>query len=157
MNDETWMSRALELAHQAQAIGEVPVGAVLVHGGKIIAEAHNKPITANDATAHAEILAIRQACKGQENYRLPNTTLYVTLEPCAMCAGALVHSRVERVVIATKEPRAGAAGSIINLLQHEQLNHRCDVEFGLLADQSSSLLKNFFKDRRKSKKLSKTL
>lgn len=152
MNDEIWMTRALELAYQAQALGEVPVGAVLVQDGNIIAEAHNKPITSNDATAHAEILAIRQACIGQENYRLPNTTLYVTLEPCAMCAGALVHSRVERVVVATKEPRAGAAGSVMNILQHEQLNHRCDVEFGLLADQSSSLLKRFFKARRHNKK-----
>lgn len=155
MNDEYWMSRALELAHRAQDIGEVPVGAVLVQDGTLIGEAHNQPISNSDATAHAEILAIRAACTKLENYRLPNTTLYVTLEPCSMCAGALIHSRVERVVIAAKEPRAGAAGSVINLLQHDQMNHRCDLEFGLLEEQSASLLKNFFRARRSQKKPNK--
>lgn len=145
------MSRALELAHQAQNIGEVPVGAVLVHEGELVAEAHNRPITANDTTAHAEILVIREACSVKKNYRLPDTTLYVTLEPCAMCAGALIHARVGRVVIATQEPRAGAAGSIMNILQHQDLNHRCDVEFGLMQEKSASLLKAFFRARRKSK------
>jgi tRNA(adenine34) deaminase len=151
MNDQFWMSRALELAHQAQEVGEVPVGAVLVHEGAMIAEAHNRPITTNDATAHAEIIVIREACLTQKNYRLPNSTLYVTLEPCAMCAGALIHARVGRVVIATQEPRAGAAGSIMNILQHQDLNHRCDVEFGLMQEQSALLLKSFFRARRKSK------
>lgn len=151
MDDQFWMARALELAHQAQEVGEVPVGAVLVHDGVLIAEAHNRPITTNDATAHAEILVIREACSAQKNYRLPDTTLYVTLEPCAMCAGALVHARVGRVVIATQEPRAGAAGSIMNILQHQDLNHRCDVEFGLMQEQSASLLKAFFRARRQSK------
>lgn len=150
-SDEFWMARALELANQAQEHGEVPVGAVLVQDGEMIAEAHNRPISANDATAHAEILAIRAACSRQQNYRLPNTTLYVTLEPCAMCAGALIHARVERVVIATQEPRAGAAGSVMNVLGHDSLNHRCDVEFGLLQDESASMLKSFFRARRKLK------
>lgn len=154
MSDDIWMERALELADMAQKLGEVPVGAVLVQDGKLIAEAHNKPISSNDATAHAEIVAIRQACATQKNYRLPNTTLYVTLEPCAMCAGALVHSRVERIVIATQEPRAGAAGSVLNVLQHEQLNHRCTVEFGLMQEQSATMLKAFFRARRKAKTVS---
>lgn len=149
INDEHWMARALELAHQAQNIDEVPVGAVLVMDNTLIAEAHNQPISDHDATAHAEIIAIRKACAKQQNYRLPNSTLYVTLEPCAMCAGALVHARVERVVIATQEPRAGAAGSVLNVLDNHQLNHRCVVEFGLLQEQSSALLKHFFRQRRK--------
>ena len=151
MNDTVWMARALELADQAQQLGEVPVGAVLVQDEKVIAEAHNRPISNNDPTAHAEIVAIRNACESQKNYRLPNTTLYVTLEPCAMCAGALIHSRVERVVIATQEPRAGAAGSVMNVLQHDQLNHRCEVEFGLMQAQSAAMLKAFFRSRRKAK------
>ena len=148
MDDQKWMARALELADAAAKIGEVPVGAVLVRDDKLIGEAHNAPITNNDACAHAEILAIRAACEFDQNYRLPNTTLYVSLEPCAMCAGALVHARVERVVIAAKEPRAGAGGSVLNILQHEQLNHRCDVEFGLMEEQSASILKAFFRARR---------
>ena len=149
MGDEKWMARALQLAAAAAAAGEVPVGAVLVRDNQVIGEAHNAPISNNDACAHAEILAIREACKAEQNYRLPNTTLYVSLEPCAMCAGALVHARVERIVIAVKEPRAGAAGSVLNILQHKQLNHRCNVEFGLMAEQSASMLKAFFRARRK--------
>lgn len=150
MDDQKWMARAIELAHSAAEVGEVPVGAVIVdNAGELLAEAHNSPISSNDATAHAEVLAIRAACARAENYRLPNATLYVTLEPCSMCAGALVHSRVGRVVIAAKEPRAGAAGSVMNIVQHNQLNHRCDVEFGLMADESAALLKAFFKARRK--------
>jgi tRNA(adenine34) deaminase len=149
MDDHKWMGRALELAAAAAAIGEVPVGAVLVRDNHIIGEAHNAPISNNDACAHAEILAIRAACHSEQNYRLPNSTLYVSLEPCAMCAGALVHARVGRVVIAAKEPRAGAAGSVLNVLQHEQLNHRCHVEFGLMQQPSSAMLKAFFRARRK--------
>ena len=116
MDDQKWMARALELARSAADVGEVPVGAVIVSDqGELLGEAHNSPISSNDATAHAEVLAIRAACARANNYRLPNATLYVTLEPCSMCAGALVHSRVGRVVIAAKEPRAGAAGSVMNL------------------------------------------
>jgi len=149
MSDEQWMTRALELAQAAAEAGEVPVGAVLVRDGRLIGEAHNAPISNNDACAHAEILAIRAACKTEQNYRLPNTTLYVTLEPCAMCAGALVHARVDRIVVAAKEPRAGAGGSVLNVLQNSQLNHRCELEFGLMEEQSASMLKTFFRRRRK--------
>ena len=148
MSDEQWMRRALELANRAAEHGEVPVGAVLVSNGEVIGEGHNAPILNSDATAHAEIQAIRMACEAVKNYRLPQSTLYVTLEPCAMCAGALVHARVRRVVIATREPRAGAGGSVMNVLQHEQLNHRCEVEVGLMKDESAALLKDFFKARR---------
>ena len=146
--DARWMSRALELAKQAQELGEVPVGAVLVKDNKLIGEGSNAPIAQHDACAHAEIQAIRQACLKVQNYRLPNTTLYVSLEPCAMCAGAIVHARISRVVIAAKEPRAGAAGSKFNLLQNEHMNHQCETEFGLLAENSSVMLKAFFKARR---------
>ena len=150
-NDEKWMARALQLAEIAADMGEVPVGAVIVENDTMLAEAHNSPILTHDATAHAEIRVIRAACAEVENYRLPNATLYVTLEPCSMCAGAIVHARLARVVIAAKEPRAGAAGSVLNILQHEQLNHRCSVDFGLFEQQSSEMLKRFFKSRRKKK------
>ena len=120
----------------------------LVENGKIIGEGSNAPISSNDASAHAEINAIRAACQSKKNYRLPNTQLYVTLEPCAMCAGALIHARIERVLIGAAEPRAGAAGPALNVLQNEKLNHRCDVEFGLMAEQSAIMLKAFFKSRR---------
>ncbi len=149
MDDTHWMTRALELAKTAANKGEVPVGAVIVKEGVVIGEAHNQPIANNDASAHAEILAIRNACQFEQNYRLPKSTIYITLEPCAMCAGALVHARLERVVIAAREPRAGAAGSVINLLQHDKLNHWCELEFGLLEEKSSSLLRSFFRARRK--------
>lgn len=142
------MQRALQLADEAQRQGEVPVGAVLVEGGIIIGEGFNSPISTFDASAHAEIKAIRAACQTNQNYRLPNTQLYVTLEPCAMCAGALIHARVESVFIGAMEPRAGAAGSILNVLQNDELNHRCNVQFGLLAEQSAAMLKAFFKSRR---------
>lgn len=145
------MSLAFELANQAELKGEVPVGAVLVKNDLVIGQGYNSPIGANDATAHAEIQSIRAACSSQANYRLPESTLYVTLEPCAMCAGAIVHARIARVVIAAKEPRAGAAGSVLNVLQNQHLNHSCVVEFGLMERQSSSMLKAFFKQRRMQK------
>ena len=151
LNDEKWMARALELAQSAAELGEVPVGAVIVADNQILAEAHNSPILSSDATAHAEIRVIRAACEKLDNYRLPNATLYVTLEPCSMCAGAIVHARLARVVIAAREPRAGAAGSVMNILQHQQLNHRCDVDFGLYEAKSSEMLKSFFRSRRKKK------
>jgi len=146
--DHAFMQRALELASKAQELGEVPVGAVLVEDNEIIAEGYNSPIASNDATAHAEVSAIRAGCEIKQNYRLPNTTLYATLEPCAMCAGAIVHARVARVVIAALEPRAGAAGSTVNILQHPALNHHCQLDIGLLASESSAMLKAFFKSRR---------
>ena len=146
--DLYFMQRAMELAKIGGSQQEVPVGAVLVENQKIIAEGYNAPISNSDATAHAEIQAIRAACIVKKNYRLPQTTFYLTLEPCAMCAGAIVHSRIKRIIIAAKEPRAGAAGSVINILQNPKLNHQCEVEFGLLAEQSSEMLKYFFKSRR---------
>lgn len=144
------MRRALELAERAETLGEVPVGAVLVEDGNIIGEGFNQPISSQDVSAHAEIQALRQACKTKQNYRLPNTSLYVSLEPCAMCAGALVHARVSRVLIAVKEPRSGAAGSVLNVLQNKALNHRCELEFGLLEDESRALIQAFFRARRGS-------
>lgn len=146
--DQQWMQRALELAREAEVAGEVPVGAVLVKDGELLAEGYNQPISASDPSAHAEMVALRAAAQAEQNYRLPGTTLYVTLEPCPMCAGALVHSRVERVVIAAKEPRSGAAGSVMNILEHEALNHRCKVEQGLYEQESAAMLKQFFKSRR---------
>jgi tRNA(adenine34) deaminase len=149
-DDQYWMQRALELARQAEAAGEVPVGAVLVKDGELLAEGFNQPISSHDPSAHAEMVALREAAKRSQNYRLPGTTLYVTLEPCAMCAGALVHARVERVVYAAKEPRTGAAGSVLNVLQHEALNHRCETEQGLCEEESVTMIQAFFKARRKS-------
>ncbi|WP_223669653.1 tRNA adenosine(34) deaminase TadA [Kangiella shandongensis] len=146
--DEHYMQRAFELAEIAKEKGEVPVGAVLVKGDEIIAEGFNQPILGNDPTAHAEVVALREAGKSLENYRLVGTTLYVTLEPCAMCAMALVHARVERVVYATEDPRTGAGGSVLNVLNNDAFNHRCDVVSGLLKEQCSSQLKAFFKAKR---------
>ncbi len=146
------MVRAMALAKSAEANDEVPVGAVLVLDGEIVGEGANAPISSNDVSAHAELNALRQACSALENYRLPNSTLYVTLEPCAMCAGAIVHARVARVVIATNEPRAGAAGSVFNVLDNSALNHRCVVEYGLLAKESAAMLQTFFKAKRQAAK-----
>lgn len=146
--DIHWMRRALELATLAAREGEVPVGAVLVKEGQLIAEGHNRPIANHDPTAHAEIQLLRAAGKALNNYRLSGTTLYVTLEPCPMCAGAIVHARVQRVVFAASDPRTGAAGSIYNILQSNELNHRCEVEGGVLAEESASLLRHFFRSRR---------
>ena len=142
------MSRALELARAAQATGEVPVGAVIVKDDDIIAEGFNKPISAHDPTAHAEIVTMRAAAEKLGSYRLLDTTLYVTLEPCAMCAGAMVHARVKNLVFGAKDPRAGAVGSVFNIAQHAALNHRIDVTSGVLADDCGTLLKDFFVSRR---------
>jgi len=147
--DEKFMSRALELARQAEAHGEVPVGAVLVRGDEIVGEGFNRPIEVHDPSAHAEIQALRAAGKHLENYRLTNTTLYVTLEPCPMCAGAIVHARVGRVVFAASDPRTGAAGSVFDLLPSDQrFNHRTECEGGVLAEESAKLLRTFFRSRR---------
>ena len=142
------MGRALELAREAAAAGEVPVGAVIVREGRIIAEGSNRPIGARDPTAHAEMVALRAAAASSDSYRLTGTTLYVTLEPCAMCAGAMVHARVQRLVFAATDPRAGAAGSVFNIVQHPALNHRIDCTGGVLADECGALLRNFFLARR---------
>jgi tRNA(adenine34) deaminase len=147
-NDEFFMRRAIELAQQAQAAGEVPVGAVIVRGNEIIGEGFNRPISQRDPTAHAEIIALRAAAALSDSYRLTGTTLYVTLEPCAMCAGAMVHARVERLVYAAPDPRAGAAGSVFNVVRSPALNHRLDVDGGVLGEECGALLRNFFLARR---------
>jgi tRNA(adenine34) deaminase len=146
--DFTFMHRALELAHEAEAAGEVPVGAVIVREGRIVGEGSNRPISSHDPTAHAEMVALRAAAATSDSYRLTGTTLYVTLEPCAMCAGAMVHARVQRLVFAATDPRAGAAGSVFNIVQHPALNHRIDCTGGVLADECGVLLRNFFLARR---------
>jgi tRNA(adenine34) deaminase len=146
--DEKFMREALELARWAESEGEVPVGAVLVKDGRVIGRGHNHPISAKDPSAHAEIVALREAAQVCGNYRLTGTTLYVTLEPCAMCAGALVHARVQRLVYGASDPKAGAAGSVFNLVQADALNHRLDVTGGVLADECAVLLKGFFSRRR---------
>src|SRR5688572_31983886 len=142
------MSRALELAREAERAGEVPVGAVIVKGGEIVAEGWNRPISTNDPTAHAEMVALRAAGQALSTYRLLDTTLYVTLEPCAMCAGAMVHARVKRLVFAARDPRAGAAGSVFNVVQHPALNHRIEFTSGVLAEDCGALLREFFVARR---------
>lgn len=147
--DEMWMQQALALAEQAAAAGEVPVGAVLVRNGEKIAEGWNQPIVLNDPTAHAEIVTLRAAAQVLGNYRLNDCTLYVTLEPCPMCAGALVHARVKRVVYATTDEKAGAAGSVLQVLRHPQLNHLCQVTAGVLADAAKEQLTAFFQQKRK--------
>ena len=147
-DDQKFMSRALELARMAEAAGEVPVGAVIVKDNQIIAEGWNSPIGLNDPSAHAEMLAMRSAAQTVSNYRLLDTTLYVTLEPCAMCAGAMVHARVKRLVYAATDPRAGAAGTIFNITQHEALNHRLDVLGGVMAEECGAVLREFFRAKR---------
>jgi tRNA(adenine34) deaminase len=147
--DAGFMARALELARAAEAAGEVPVGAVLVRDGRIIGEGSNRPIATHDPTAHAEMVALRSAAEAVGSYRLLDTTLYVTLEPCAMCAGAMVHARVKRLVFAARDPKAGAAGSVFDIVRHPQLNHSIDCEEGVLATECSTLLRDFFRARRK--------
>jgi tRNA(adenine34) deaminase len=148
MSDAIFMARALELAREAERAGEVPVGAVIVKDDAIVGEGWNRPISTNDPTAHAEIVALRAAAQQLGTYRLLDTTLYVTLEPCPMCAGAMVHARVKRLVYAATDPRAGAAGTIFNIVQHPSLNHRLDCEAGLMADECGTLLRAFFLGRR---------
>ncbi len=146
--DEKWMREALLLARQAEAAGEVPVGAVLVKDGALIGSGWNHPIGAHDPTAHAEVMALRAAAKATSNYRLTGTTLYVTLEPCAMCAGALVHARVARLVYGAADPKTGAAGSVFDLTRGDKLNHRLEVEGGVLTEECGGLLKDFFARKR---------
>lgn len=148
MNDEDWMRRALALAKQAAEAGEVPVGAVLVRDDVVLGEGYNQPILAHDPTSHAEVMALRDAARTEQNYRLPGSTLYVTLEPCTMCFGALVHARVSRLVFAASEPRAGVCVSQLQLPEVSFYNHKVLVEGGLLAEESTALLKGFFARRR---------
>lgn len=153
--DKQFMLRAFELAQQAEAIDEIPVGAVVVVNNEIISEGYNQSITLNDPSAHAEMVAIRQAGAILQNYRLLDCTLYVTLEPCPMCAGLLVHSRIKRVVYATADLKTGAAGSAFNLLCDEKHNHQIGLDSGIMAEECSQLLSAFFKRRRAEKKVLK--
>jgi tRNA(adenine34) deaminase len=147
--DRRWMTHALELARHAESRdGEVPVGAVLVLDGQIVGEGWNRNIGASDPTAHAEILALRDAGRRVGNYRFPGAELYVTLEPCVMCAGAIVHARIARVIYGAKDPKTGAAGSVFDVLQHERHNHKVAVTAGVLAEEASGLLTGFFRSRR---------
>lgn len=146
--DEDWMRHALGLAQRARAAGEVPVGAVLVQGGAIIGEGWNRPISGQDPTAHAEIAALRAGAAALGNYRLLDTTLYVTLEPCVMCAGAIVHARVRRLVFGASDPKTGAAGSVFDIFGSGKVNHVVEVEGGLLAGECGRLLTDFFRQRR---------
>ena len=142
------MAAAIRMADRARENGEVPVGAVLVRDGAVVAEGCNRVIGDADPTAHAEIVALRALAASDGNYRLPGTTLYVTLEPCPMCAGAIVQARVARVVYAATDPRAGAHRSIAQLLDHPRLNHRCDVTSGVLQEEAAAMLRDFFRQRR---------
>ena len=148
IEDEKWMSFALEEARKAEKEGEVPVGAILVKDDLVIARAHNNPISSNDPTAHAEIQLIRTAGEELKNYRLPGTTLYVTLEPCAMCLGAIMHARIERVVFGEQKKKTGVCGSSENFMKASCYNHKIDLASGVLENESKQLLKNFFNSRR---------
>ncbi|MGB6131828.1 MAG: tRNA adenosine(34) deaminase TadA [Acidobacteriaceae bacterium] len=146
--DEILMSAALAEAHAAAAAGEVPIGAVAVKDGRVIARGQNRVLRDCDPTAHAEIMALRAAAKEIGNYRLTECELFVTLEPCAMCAGAMIHARLGRLVYATADPKAGAAGSVLDVLNHPRLNHRMTVTEGVLAEECGELLRGFFRERR---------
>jgi tRNA(adenine34) deaminase len=148
IDDQEAMQAALDEARLAGEAGEVPIGAVVVCEGEIIARGQNSVLRSVDPTAHAEIVAMRAAAAAVGNYRLLGCSLYVTLEPCAMCAGAMIHARLDRLVFAASDPKAGAAGSVLSVLNHPQLNHQMIVEQGILADESAELLRSFFRERR---------
>lgn len=154
--DEFWMEQALKLASYAEELGEVPVGAVLVQDNKLISTGYNQPILNNDPTAHAEVMALREGGVVLQNYRLPNTTLYVTLEPCAMCASALVHARVKRLVFGALDERTGAAGGLLNLVEFAGFNHQLEVKSGILLEKCAKQLREFFISRRKRSEAGKT-
>jgi len=146
--DHQFMQHAFEQAQLAAAAGEVPVGAVLVRDGQIISKAFNKPISNHDPSAHAEMLALRQAAKAEQNYRLPGSTLYVTLEPCTMCSGAILHARVDRVVFGAPDPKTGAAGSVLDVFSSKLINHQTSIVGGVMGEECGQLLRSFFKERR---------
>ena len=148
-NDEKWMALAIKQAVKADTEGEVPVGGVIVKDGQLIAQAHNQPISTNDATAHAEIQLLRAAGKLQKNYRLIDTTLYVTLEPCAMCLGAMMHARIKRIVYGASDPKTGVCGSHVDLSSESFFNHEMEISGGVLEKECKELLQSFFKSRRK--------
>ncbi len=150
--DIKWMQRAFKLAKNAEAHDEVPVGAVIVLDDQIIGEGWNQPISSDDPTAHAEIMALRDAGMKIGNYRLPNATIYVTLEPCTMCAGAIIHARLAKLVYAVDDPKTGACGSVFNLLQNEELNHRVEIVKGVMEEECRSLIQSFFKEKRAKQK-----
>ncbi|HDG1708358.1 TPA: tRNA adenosine(34) deaminase TadA [Kluyvera ascorbata] len=152
LNHEYWMRHALVLAQRAWDEGEVPVGAVLVHNNQVIGEGWNRPIGRHDPTAHAEIMALRQGGLVLQNYRLIDTTLYVTLEPCVMCAGAMVHGRIGNLVFGARDAKTGAAGSLIDVLHHPGMNHRVEITEGVLAEECSAMLSDFFRHRRQQQK-----
>ena len=146
--DQQYMRMAIEQAQLAAQSGEVPVGAVLVRGGQVISRAFNKPIANHDPSAHAEMLALREAALAEENYRIPDSTIYVTLEPCAMCSGAMLHARIDRVVYGAPDPKTGAAGSVLDIFSSKQINHQTSVEGGIMSEECGQLLRDFFKGRR---------
>ena len=148
MTDEDYMALAMEQARQAGAAGEVPVGALVVCDGQIVGRGYNQPILRSDPTAHAEVMALRDASAALANYRLPGCTLYVTLEPCAMCAGAIMHARIARVVFGARDPKTGVAGSILDLFAETRLNHHAEVVGGVLAEECGGMLSSFFAARR---------
>ena len=150
--EQKWMQVAINLANHASSIDEIPVGAIIVYENKIIGEGWNQPISSNDPTAHAEIMALRDAGKNIGNYRLPDATMYVTLEPCAMCAGAIVHARLAKLVYAVDDPKIGACGSVLNLLQIDEFNHKVEIENGILEDECRTLIQDFFKEKRVKQK-----
>lgn len=154
MTDIDFMQIALELAQQAAIAGEVPVGAIVVKDGNIIGRGSNAPIITHDPTAHAEIQAMREAAQHLGNYRLVDCTLYVTLEPCAMCAGAIQHARIAKLIYGASDPKTGACGSVVNLMAEPKLNHHADIKGGVLAQECGALLSAFFSERRKKAKLS---
>ncbi len=147
-DDEHWMRHALQVAMRAESHGEVPVGAVLVRDGQLLAEGWNQPIATHDPTAHAEIIALREAGRIEGNYRLPGSTLYVTLEPCAMCVGAMLHARVARLVFGARDPKTGAAGGVFDLAGDPRHLHKMEVVGGLLEEEAAAMLRVFFKARR---------
>lgn len=150
--DEAWMRAALAEARRAHEAGEVPVGAVIVAEGAIVGRGYNQPISGRDPTAHAEVVALRDAAGRLGNYRLPGATLYVTMEPCVMCAGAILHARVARVVYGAREYKTGAHGSILDVFAEPRLNHHCEIEGGVLADECAAMLTSFFESRRQQRR-----
>lgn len=148
MNDTEFMVQAMALARNAWQAGEVPVGALVVLGEEIVGRGFNQPISRHDPTAHAEIMALRDAGQRIGNYRLPECSLYVTLEPCAMCAGAIMHARIRRVVYGAPDPKTGAAGSVVDLFQETRLNHHCEIEGGVMAGECGEMISAFFRERR---------
>nr|WP_143083201.1 tRNA adenosine(34) deaminase TadA [Alteribacillus iranensis] len=154
-SDMEWMRQAIQMAEKARTIGEVPIGCIIVHQGKVIGAGMNQRETTQSSVTHAEIIAIQEACHHLGSWRLEDCTIYVTLEPCPMCAGAIVQSRIPRVVFGAEDPKAGCAGTLMNLLEEQRFNHQCEVEKGVLAEECGNVLTSFFKEIREKKRLRK--